>query len=90
MAANEPDSRVMERALAVFKQENPFYLYLLDDCREALLQPTREAYNEALKQSDIEIGRLIGSLKEWGIYDQSVIIITAARSSSDDDRFLWC
>ena len=86
VAANEPDSRVMERALAVFKQENPFFTYIyLDDCREALLQPTREAYNEALKQSDIEIGRLIGSLKEWGIYDQSVIIITAARSSSDDD-----
>ena len=83
VAANEPDSRVMERALAVFKQENPFFTYIyLDDCREALLQPTREAYNEALKQSDIEIGRLIGSLKEWGIYDQSVIIITAARSSS--------
>jgi len=86
VAADVTDAEVMNRAMSAFKKYKPFFTYIyLNDCKEARLNPARKAYWDAIKLSDNEVGRLVAMLKETGIYDHTVLVVTAARASTASD-----
>lgn len=70
-------------ALENMKQNKPFFTYIfLNDTSLALKQLDAELYQKNLQAMDKNIGDFIKGLKNIEVYDNSLIIITSAKSSS--------
>jgi len=81
--SKEPDSKVMEKAIGLFLEKKPFFTYIyLDDCKTSAVRVNSPEHFRNLRNMDMEIGKLIGVLKDWKIYGETCLIITASRSSS--------
>ncbi len=67
-------------------QYEPKYGYNIGLSAEEKLKNVEKYYGEALKQADSQIKKLIDKLKELGIYDNTVIILTSDHGVYMDER----
>ncbi|MGE5544368.1 MAG: hypothetical protein ACM3UW_05280, partial [Bacillota bacterium] len=81
--SKQPDSKVMEKAIGLFLEKKPFLTYIyLDDCKISATRVNTKDHLNHLRDVDLEIGKLVKVLKNWNIYGETCLIVTAARSSS--------
>lgn len=81
--ARSSSQEIMDQAFKSFSQNKPFFSYFyIDDCTDALLRQDQDAYYHAIRNFDTQLGIFVKRLKDSGLYDKSLIIITSARSSS--------
>jgi chorismate mutase len=84
--SQQPDSKVMEKAIALFLEKKPFLTYIyLDDCKTTAPRVKSEDHYKNLRNVDLEIGKLVKALKDWNMYGETGIIVTSSRSSSPSD-----
>lgn len=83
MGKNSTSRTILDTAFKRFSADHPFMTYIyIDDCSRALLTLDQKAYYDAIKDFDAHLGSLIKNLRDAGVYEDSVIIVTSARSSS--------
>lgn len=83
LAARSSSKDIMEEAFKSFSQNKPFFSYFyIDDCTDALLRQDQDAYYHAIRNFDTQLGIFVKRLKDSGLYDKSLIIVTSARSTS--------
>jgi hypothetical protein len=83
LEAKSSSKEIMEEAYKSFSQNKPFFSYFyIDDCTDALLRQDQDAYYHAIRRFDTQLGIFLKGLKDSGLYDKSLIVITSARSSS--------
>ena len=84
--SQQPDSKVMEKAIGLFLVKKPYLTYIyLDDCKTSARQVKSKDHHKNLKNLDTEIDKLVKVLKSRNIYDETGLIITSSRSSSPSD-----
>ncbi|MEA1962295.1 MAG: hypothetical protein U9N81_13690 [Bacillota bacterium] len=77
---------ILEQVSQTIGKSNPFFTYIyIDDCANDLLSLKQDVYYESIKNFDFQLGEFLGHLKHNGLYDNSLIIVTSARSSSPSD-----
>jgi hypothetical protein len=73
----------MDEAFNIFAQNKPFFTYIyIDECTDALLRQDQDAYYHAISSFDNQMGQFTKRLKDNGLYENSLIIVTSARSTS--------
>ncbi|MDD3364175.1 MAG: hypothetical protein PHZ03_04285 [Syntrophomonas sp.] len=83
LEARSSSKQIMEEAFKSFSQNKPFFSYFyIDDCTDALLRQDQDAYYHAIREFDTQLGIFVKRLKDSGLYDKSLIIVTSARSTS--------
>lgn len=83
LPVNSSSREVFERAFEQLNKDKSFFTYLyINNCVQELLKQDEKAYYEALKTFDNELGNFINKLKKNDLYNNSLIIISSARSSS--------
>ncbi len=81
--AKAPSQAVFDEAFRSFSQTKPFFAYIyLDDCTDALLRLDQDEYYKVIRNFDAQLGSFVRRLKESGVYANSLIIVTSARSTS--------
>jgi predicted AlkP superfamily pyrophosphatase or phosphodiesterase len=76
------DKRVGDKALEVITQQKdkPFFLFVhfaeVDHKGHAFGENSKE-YNDAIVSGDTQLGRIVAKLKELGLYDKTLIYVTA-------------
>ncbi|CFX69388.1 Alkaline phosphatase-like, alpha/beta/alpha [Syntrophomonas zehnderi OL-4] len=74
---------ILEEAYNSFQKSKPFFNYIyVDDCSDVLLRQDQKSYYAAIRKFDIELGEFLKKLQASGVYKESLIIVTSARSSS--------
>ena len=74
---------ILAEAAKSFNQNKPFFSYIyIDDCTEALLRMDQDDYYQVIKNFDAQLGVFLQGLRDSGVYGNSLIIVTSARSSS--------
>jgi hypothetical protein len=77
---------VFNAAKRGFSQTRPFFSYIyIDDCRDALMKLDRKSYQDCLKNFDDQLGQFIKYIRDSGLYKNSAVVITSARSSSSSN-----
>jgi len=77
---------IMDEAFKSFSQYKPFFSYVyIDDCTDALLRLDQNDYYKAIRNFDSQLGAFVKKLKDSGIYNESLIIVTSARSTSSSN-----
>jgi membrane-anchored protein YejM (alkaline phosphatase superfamily) len=80
------DQEAFSRLIQNIPEQMPFFSFLyLNDSLEALLALDDNQYYSALMTFDSKLGQLISELKNHNMYQDSLIIITSARSTSPSD-----
>jgi predicted AlkP superfamily pyrophosphatase or phosphodiesterase len=85
----ELDDFVLESAVHTIKTKKPelLLMHLVDlDSQRHYHGFSSEVAMAALRRHDIRLGRLIGALKESGLYDNSTIIALGDHSSLDESK----
>ena len=83
LAAKAPSQAVFDESFRSFSQTKPFFSYIyLDDCTDALLRLDQDEYYKVIRNFDAQLGSFVKRLKESGVYANSLIIVTSARSTS--------
>ncbi|PKM76675.1 MAG: hypothetical protein CVU90_11340 [Firmicutes bacterium HGW-Firmicutes-15] len=83
LEARSSSQQIMDEAYKSFSQNKPFFSYFyIDDCTDALLRQDQDAYYHAIRNFDTQLGIFVKRLKDSGLYDKSLIIVTSARSTS--------
>ncbi len=81
--AKSSSDQVFEEAYKSFSQNKPFFSYIyFDDCTEALLRLDQDEYYKVVRRFDEQLGIFITRLKDSGVFANSLIIVTSARSTS--------
>jgi hypothetical protein len=87
LEARASSKQIMDEAFKSFSQNKPFFSYFyIDECTDALLRQDQDAYYHAIKNFDTQLGIFMNRLKESGLYNNSLIIVTSARSSSPSNQ----
>lgn len=66
-------------AIDYFKENNPFFITLYDPEPDEMAHEhgdQSEQYLSAIERADNQIGRIMNMLRELGVYDQTLIVIT--------------
>ena len=66
-------------AINYFTQHNPFFLTIYDPEPDEMAHDygdQSDQYLSAIERADVQIGRIMGMLRELGVYDQTLIVIT--------------
>jgi membrane-anchored protein YejM (alkaline phosphatase superfamily) len=80
------DQEAFSRLIQNIPEQMPFFSFLyLNDSLEALLALDDNQYYSALMTFDSKLVQLISELKNHNMYQDSLIIITSARSTSPSD-----
>ena len=83
LEAHSSSKVIMEEGFKRFSQNKPFFSYLyIDECSDALLRQDQDAYYHAIRNFDTQLGVFLKKIKDNGLLDTSLIIVTSARSSS--------
>jgi len=86
MEAHSSSKVIMEEGFKRFSQNKPFFSYLyIDECSDALLRQDQDAYYHAIRNFDTQLGVFLKKIKDSGLLDTSLIIVTSARSSSSSN-----
>ncbi len=86
LEARASSTQVMDEAFRIFSQNKPYFSYIyIDECTDALLRQDQDAYYHAIRNVDAQMGLFVKRLKDAGIYDRSLIILTSARSTSSSN-----
>ncbi|MGE5397256.1 MAG: hypothetical protein ACM3MK_06940 [Chitinophagales bacterium] len=86
MAANKPDSEIMKKASDLFFSRRPYFTYIyLNDCRMTMMEPSNQEYYGIVRDIDIQVGNLMKKLKDHSMYDDTLLVVTASRSTSESD-----
>jgi len=81
--AKAPSQKVFDEAFRSFSQSKPFFSYIyFDDCTDALLRLDQDEYYKVIRNFDEQLGSFVMRLKDSGVYPNSLIIVTSARSTS--------
>ncbi len=81
--ANLTDSQVLAKAYDYFEKNRTYLTFIyLQDCKENLLKLDEKAYYSSVKSLDQGIGDFVAKLRKENLYYNSLIIVTAPRSSS--------
>ncbi len=62
---------------------------IIEDMTEEEIRRSRELYYAAIAYADSQIGRIIGALKEEGLYDNTLIIFTSDHGEMLGDNGTW-
>ncbi|MEA4926808.1 MAG: hypothetical protein VB084_16065 [Syntrophomonadaceae bacterium] len=83
LEAKASSDQVFEEAYKSFSQNQPFFSYIYsDDCIDALLRLDQDEYYKVVRRFDEELGIFVSRLKDSGVFANSLIIVTSARSTS--------
>ena len=83
LEAQATSKDIFAEAAKSFNQHKPFFSYIyIDDCSEALLRMDQDDYYQVIKNFDAQLGVFLQGLRDSGVYGNSLIIVTSARSSS--------
>lgn len=81
--AKAPSQQVFEEAFKSFSQNKPFFSYIyFDDCTDALLRLDQDEYYKVIRKFDEQLGVFVTRLRDAGVFANSLIIVTSARSTS--------
>ena len=73
------DEHFTTRAIEYFVENRPFFMYVynpMPDRRGHEHGHESAEYREAIENADYHVGRLVDNLKELGVYDRTLIVIT--------------
>lgn len=74
---------IFDEAYKSFSQTKPFFSYIyVDDCTDALLRLDQDDYYKVIRKFDEQLGSFVRKLKDSGVYANSLIVVTSARSTS--------
>ncbi|NLO20404.1 MAG: hypothetical protein GX119_00185 [Syntrophomonadaceae bacterium] len=86
LPAPSKDQEAFSQLIKNIPDKMPFLSFLyLNDSMEGLLSLDDDLYYDALMSFDSRLGQLMGELKNHNMYQDSLIIITSARSTSPSD-----
>lgn len=81
--AHQNDRQAFQMAIEKYNAEHPYFTYIYtNDCLEALLSLDQKAYYQSITKVDQYIGELLDNLRKRDELNQTLIVITSARSSS--------
>jgi len=83
LEAQATSREIFDEAFKSFSQTKPFFSYIyIDDCTDALLRLDQDDYYQVIRNFDEQLGSFVMRLKDSGVYPNSLIIVTSARSTS--------
>ena len=86
MNSQAKSGEILDLAYKNFNARHPFFTYIyIDECSQALLKVDQKAYYQSIRNFDAQLGTLLKRLRDEGDYDESLIVITSARSSSSSN-----
>ncbi|HHW60519.1 MAG TPA: hypothetical protein GX404_01275, partial [Syntrophomonadaceae bacterium] len=86
MDSQAKSGEILDVAYKHFNTRHPYFTYIyVNECTQALLKLDQKAYYQSIRNFDIQLGTLLKRLREEGDYDESMIIVTSARSSSSSN-----
>lgn len=86
LGINTGSKELFEKAFTKLSENNAFFTYIyIDDCASALIRVDQQAYYKALTEFDTQFGVFVNKLKDEDLYNNTLFIITSARSSSPSD-----
>jgi Arylsulfatase A and related enzymes len=84
--AKAPSQQVFEEAFKSFSQNKPFFSYIyFDDCTDALLRLDQDEYYKVIRKFDEQLGVFVTRLRDAGVFANSLIVVTSARSTSSSN-----
>lgn len=71
-----------DAGLATVGSQHDFFMRRYDSGQQSMIDQLRLRYDETILKADQQVGDLIETLQEGGLYDQSLIIITSDHGNS--------
>jgi len=83
LETKDTSQEIFDEAYKSFSQTKPFFSYIyIDDCTDALLRLDQDDYYKVIRNFDVQLGSFVRRLKDSGVYANSLVIVTSARSTS--------